>query len=103
GAWLDDLPRLVRRKAEAVAAEAARVAAGLRLSARLACLSGVVLAALLSGFPLLQLKLMSGHDARAQLPRTVELAAGLSAGQIFPRWAPDLGAGHGEPLFNFYA
>jgi hypothetical protein len=87
------------RMAATIVAQAARV----RISPWLARLGGVALAALLSGLPLLQLKLMSGHDARAQLPRTAELYAGLATGQLFPRWAPDLGAGHGEPLFNFYA
>jgi len=55
----------------------------------------------LAGRPLLPLRLMSGHDALAYLPRHVEFYEGLKAGQLFPRWAADLGRGYGEPTFNF--
>ena len=55
----------------------------------------------LAGLPLFQFELMDGHDVWAYLPRSVEFWEGLRHGQLFPRWAPDLGAGYGEPLFNF--
>ena len=55
----------------------------------------------LAGLPLFQAELMDGHDARAYLPRSVEFWEGLKNGRLFPRWAPDLGAGYGEPMFNF--
>ena len=61
----------------------------------------VLLMALLAGLPLFQLKMMSGHDARVYLTRAVEFYQGLRAGQIFPRWAPDLNFGYGEPIFSF--
>lgn len=58
-------------------------------------------AIVLAGLPLLSLDALDGHDSLAYLPRNVEFWEGLKAGQIFPRWAPDLGAGYGEPTFNF--
>ncbi len=64
-------------------------------------LGGLLLLTLLAGLPLFQFKIMSGHDAHEYLPRTIEFYQGLSAGQLFPRWAPDLNAGYGEPFFNF--
>ena len=36
-------------------------------------------------------------------PRIHALAAALRAGVIFPRWFPDLTAGYGEPVLNYYA
>ncbi|MFH1487217.1 MAG: glycosyltransferase family 39 protein, partial [Chloroflexota bacterium] len=62
---------------------------------------GVVLVTLLAGLPLLQFRIMGGHDALEYLPRSVEFWEGLKAGQVFPRWAPDLSAGYGQPFFNF--
>ena len=44
---------------------------------------------------------MSGHDSLEYLPRTVEFYTGLQGGQWFPRWAPDLSAGYGQPFFSF--
>ena len=64
-------------------------------------LGGLLLLTLLAGLPLFQFKIMSGHDAHEYLPRAVEFYQALSAGQLFPRWAPDLNAGYGEPFFNF--
>jgi hypothetical protein len=74
-----------------------------RLGPHLPYLGGVILAALLAGLPLLQFKILDGHDALAYLPRTVEFVQGLRSGQLYPRWAPDLGAGYGEPTFNYNA
>jgi 6-pyruvoyl-tetrahydropterin synthase related domain len=64
-------------------------------------MAGVALVALLAGLPLLQFRVMSGHDALIYLPATVELYEGLRTGQLFPRWSPDLNWGYGEPFFNF--
>jgi len=55
----------------------------------------------LAGLPLFQPRLLNGHDTLAYMPRYVEFYEGLKAGEIFPRWAADLGAGHGEVYFNF--
>jgi hypothetical protein len=56
---------------------------------------------LLAGLPLFQLKIMSGHDSLEYLPRVVEFFENLKNGQLLPRWAPDLSAGYGQPLFIF--
>jgi hypothetical protein len=71
------------------------------LASHLPFLGVLGVAAVLAGLPLFHLKLMSGHDALAYLPRYVEFYEGLKAGVLFPRWAPDLGWGYGEPTFNF--
>ena len=57
---------------------------------------------LLAGLPLFQFRLMMGHDSAAYVPRAVEFWEVLRDGEILPRWAPDFGAGHGEPTFNFH-
>ena len=64
----------------------------------LLALAAFVLAA---GLPLFQFKLMSGHDTFAYLPRYVEFYEALRDGEIIPRWSQNLGAGYGEPTFNF--
>jgi len=71
------------------------------LSAHLPYLGGLALLTLLAGLPLFQFKIMSGHDALGYLPRAIEFYRGLNAGQLFPRWAPDLSGGYGQPFFNF--
>jgi hypothetical protein len=71
------------------------------LSPHLPFIGGVTLLALLAGLPLFQFKVMSGHDALAYLPRPIEFQRALSGGQLFPRWAPDLSGGYGQPYFNF--
>jgi hypothetical protein len=43
-----------------------------------------------------------GHDAMEYIPRIVEFRENLIHGILIPRWAPDLGSGHGEPLFIFF-
>lgn len=42
------------------------------------------------------------HDGEYHLIRFYEFAKMLSAGSIFPRWAPTLNSGYGVPLFNFH-
>ncbi len=75
------------------------VAAWLDAHARF--LGAVFVLTLLAGLPLFQFKEMAGHDSLAYLPRFVEFWQNLKHGIIVPRWAPDLGAGYGEPTFNF--
>ncbi len=94
-------PALVGRMALNVASWGPHLAARARLAPHLPYLGGVALVALLAGLPLFQFKIMSGHDALEYLPRAVEFYQGLAAGQVFPRWAPDLSAGYGQPFFNF--
>ena len=52
--------------------------------------------------PLFHGNLIDGHHALEYPPRLVEMSRAL-ADQFPPVWAPDLGAGHGQPLFEFSA
>jgi len=85
------------------AAFAARVATlGERLATpRFATATVLTLAAIVALHPLVRGKLISGHDATEYPPRVVEFAKVVRDGQIPPVWAPDLAAGHGQPLFEF--
>ncbi len=71
------------------------------LRAQLPYLGVIALLTLLVGLPLLQFKIMAGHDALEYLPRSEEFYKGLSFGHWFPRWAPDLSGGRGQPFFSF--
>jgi hypothetical protein len=71
------------------------------VAAHLPYLGGLALLTLLAGLSLFQFQIMSGHDALEYLPRATEFYEGLRAGQLFPRWAPDLSAGYGQPFFSF--
>jgi hypothetical protein len=86
-----------------VASVAVRLLAPARrwCDAHLRFLAAVAGLSLLAALPVFQFKEMSGHDSTAYLPRFVEFYEGLKGGTIVPRWAPDLGAGYGEPTFNF--
>ena len=46
---------------------------------------------------------VSGHSAWKDLARLVEFDAAIRAGDFFPAWSPDLYAGYGSPIFQFYA
>ena len=61
----------------------------------------LILGALVALHPLFRGKLISGHDSTVYPPRLVEFAKVLKDFQLPPIWAPDLGAGHGQPLFEF--
>ena len=50
---------------------------------------------------LLSGNLLDGHDSTEYPPRLTEFAKILSDHQFPPVWAPDLGRGHGQPLFEF--
>jgi hypothetical protein len=52
-------------------------------------------------FPLLTSQLPSGHDTFSYHPRLVEFHENIAHGILLPRWAPDLEAGAGQPLFLF--
>ncbi len=45
--------------------------------------------------------LLDGHDTLEYPPRLTEFAKILGDHQFPPVWAPDLGSGHGQPLFEF--
>jgi hypothetical protein len=94
-------PVLVERKLLRTTPWGPYLAVKERLAPHLPYLGGLALLTLLAGLPLFQFKIMSGHDALEYLPRAVEFYEGLRAGQLFPRWAPDLSAGYGQSFFNF--
>ena len=76
--------------------------AGQRLATQRAAVAGaLLLAGTIALHPLFRGKLVMGHDSTAYPPRLVEFAKVLSLRQLPPIWAPDLGAGHGQPLFEF--
>ena len=52
-------------------------------------------------FPLFTSQLPGGHDAFFYHPRLVEFHENITNWIFLPRWAPDLGAGAGQPLFIF--
>ncbi|MGB6564305.1 MAG: hypothetical protein WBE69_17035 [Candidatus Binataceae bacterium] len=45
--------------------------------------------------------LVDGHDSLTYPPRLTEFARVIGDHQFPPLWAPDLGSGHGQPLFEF--
>ena len=51
--------------------------------------------------PLFRGKLIEGHDSAEYPPRLVEMQTVVRDGHLAPIWAPDLSAGHGQPLFQF--
>jgi uncharacterized membrane protein len=61
----------------------------------------LLLLALIAFRPLVRGMLVDGHDATEYPPRLSELERVLGDGHVPPVWAPDLGAGHGQPLFGF--
>lgn len=59
---------------------------------------GVLYAAL----PLFGIRYIPTHDGEYHIIRIVEFSKMISAGYIFPRWAPTLNSGYGIPIFNFH-
>jgi hypothetical protein len=97
---------LVPRRERAGAIEeawAARLAgAGRALGTpRVAAALAVAALCLLALRPLFRGRLVAGHDALEYPPRLVEFGRAVADGHVPPVWAPDLGAGHGQPLFEF--
>ena len=62
----------------------------------------VLAAALFAGSALLQQGYYDSHDGLLNVHRLFELEKCLEDGQLPCRWVPDMGAGYGYPLFNFY-
>ncbi len=98
-AWVQKGPRMAAVEDSAVARLSARTA-GLSTPRRHAAVV-VTLLALLALRPLLRGRLIDGHDATEYPPRLVEFARALADRQLPPVWAPDLGNGYGQPLFEF--
>jgi hypothetical protein len=92
-----------RREREREDGWSGRLAAvGSRLATpRLAAAVAVAALSLLALRPLFRGRLVAGHDALEYPPRLVEFARVVGDGHVPPVWAPDLGAGHGQPLFEF--
>lgn len=53
--------------------------------------------------PLTHVDWFQNFDLGGYIMRTVEWADELRAGHLYPRWAPDMYGGFGEPLFVFFA
>lgn len=53
-------------------------------------------------WPLFQPGYIPTHDGEFSIIRIWQFSKMLAAGQIFPRWAPDLNSGYGVPFFTFY-
>ena len=65
-------------------------------------LVSVTLLALFAGSALLRPGFYDSHDGLLNVHRLFELEKCLADGQIPCRWVPDMGAGYGYPLFNYY-
>jgi hypothetical protein len=61
----------------------------------------VVAVAALAARPLLDHRLVAGHDALEHAMRVAEYARAIQGGVWWPAWAPNLGHGYGEPIFLF--
>src|SRR5262245_16030224 len=63
----------------------------------------IILASMLikMAIPFLRGQLVSGHDVWFYPPRLGEFHENLRNGNVFPRWAPDLESGNGQPFFVF--
>ena len=68
---------------------------------RVAVAAGLVALALPVAVSLITPRLPDGHDALEYFPRLEEFHENISHGILFPRWAPDLSRGTGQPLFEF--
>lgn len=55
-----------------------------------------------AALPLFSTGYMPTHDGEFHIIRFWQFYKQLRAGEIFPRWAPDLNSGYGVPLFIFY-
>lgn len=69
---------------------------------RLATPAAVAAIALPVAIPLLTSSLITGHDAFFYFTRVVEVHENVRHGILFPRWAPDMHFGAGQPLFLFH-
>jgi hypothetical protein len=69
---------------------------------RLLTTAGLILLVLPVCVPLFTRSVLLGHDSFEYFPRLVEFHENITHGVLFPRWAPDLGNGTGQPLFVFH-
>jgi uncharacterized membrane protein len=66
-------------------------------------LAAVIAAALVLCVPLFGVQWFQSHERDSYVVRTVEWAASLQHGRLYPRWCPDFYGGYGSPFFVFYA
>ena len=66
-------------------------------------LSLVVAVAVGLWIPLIHVHWFQSHEQVTYVVRTMEWAEELRTGHLYPRWAPDLYGGYGEPMFVFFA
>ncbi len=63
----------------------------------------ITIAATIYGvMPLFGRSYIPTHDGEYHIIRIVEFSRMLSAGYLFPRWAPDMNSGYGIPIFNYH-
>lgn len=60
-----------------------------------------IIPAVFAALPLFGGRFIPTHDGEYHIIRFWQFYKGLSAGNWFPRWAPDLNNGYGIPLFTF--
>lgn len=60
-----------------------------------------IIPAVLAALPLFGGRFIPTHDGEYHIIRFWQFYKGLSGGNWFPRWAPDLNNGYGIPLFTF--
>jgi hypothetical protein len=68
---------------------------------RLLIAAGLVLLAAPVCLPLFCGKVLEGHDSFEYFPRLTEFHENIANGILWPRWAPDLTSGNGQPFFLF--
>lgn len=60
-----------------------------------------IIPAFVASLPLFGSRFIPTHDGEYHIIRFWQFYKGLSSGNWFPRWAPDLNNGYGMPLFTF--
>ena len=70
-------------------------------SPRVAVAAGLIALSLPVAISVATSRLPDGHDALEYFPRLEEFHENLAHGILFPRWAPDLSRGTGQPFFQF--
>ena len=93
------------RQGMAVRAEAALARlpalASLGVRRRALTAAGLLLLALPVCVSLFSGQVLAGHDSFEYFPRLTEFHENIAHGILWPRWAPDLTFGNGQPLFLF--
>lgn len=80
------------------AVDSIRFSMDTRTRRRLLTAAGIVALALPVCVPLFSSHLLTGHDAWVSFQRLTEYHQNISHGILFPRWAPDLSSGNGQPF-----